>query len=145
MYNRNKAELIGFLAEKPTIGTTGGGIKFARLRIVTNRSWKDRDTGDWKEASEGHRVATFDPYIVERCEKLDKGAYVLVGGELRNSKRDVNGETQYFYGIFLPNKVGELRVLDRPKRNEQGGGSETGGGYDNNGGGSYDQDDEIPF
>lgn len=146
MFNRNRVELIGFLADDPAIGTTGNGTKFARFRIVTNRSWKDRD-GNWQEASEGHQVATFDPYIVERAGKIKKGAYVLVEGENRNSRRqNADGTTEYFYGVFLPNRVGVLRVLDRPTRSEQAG-SDQGydSGYDGGAGQGSGYDDEIPF
>ena len=152
MFNRNRVELIGFLAEDPTIGTTGSGTQFARFRIVTNRSWKDRESGDWKEVSEGHSVATFDPYIVERAGKIKKGAYILVEGENRNSRRqNTDGSSNYFYGVFLPNRVGVLRVLDRPTRTDQAGsGHGRDSGYDGGAGhgrdsGYDDDDDEIPF
>ncbi len=147
MFNRNRVELIGFLAEAPTIGTTGNGTRFARLRVVTNRSWKDRSTDEWKEASEGHSVATFDPFIVDRAAKLTAGAYVLVEGENRNSRRQKqDGTVEYFYGVFLPNRVGVLRVLDRPVRSDQSG---TAAGQDRAGDDhdtrNSDYDDEIPF
>lgn len=148
MFNRNRVELIGFLAEAPTIGTTGGGTKFARFRIVTNRSWKDKDSDEWKEVSEGHSVVTFDTYMVQRAENLKKGAYLLVEGENRNSRRqNQDGTTSYFYGVFLPNRIGVLRELDRPTRSDQSGSpSSKNEQYNNQNNEGYDSDvDDIPF
>jgi single-strand DNA-binding protein len=147
MFNRNRVELIGFLAEAPIIGTTGNGTRFARFRVVTNRSWKDRASGEWRDASEGHSVATFDPFIVDRAAKLTAGAYVLVEGENRNSRRQKqDGSPEYFYGVFIPSRVGIMRVLDRPVRSDQGG---VAAGEDRTADDSdprsSDPHDEIPF
>lgn len=61
----------------------------ARLRVATSRSWKDRDTGDWREATEWHDVTVWQ---AERLKgRLAKGTRVHASGRLRTREWDKDG------------------------------------------------------
>ena len=97
MLNLNEARLLGRLAEDPQFSVTAGGREWMRCRVLTNHPYRD-DHGSWQERVEGHIVATFDKYRIEHArQKLRKGCAVYVEGELRNSRREVNGQVEYFF------------------------------------------------
>ena len=79
----NKMLLIGNLGKDPEIRTFQNGGRVANLVIATSESWKDKNTGDWKERTEWHRVSIMNDPLVTRAEKyLKKGAKVYLEGQL---------------------------------------------------------------
>ncbi len=83
MSSLNKVLLIGHLGAKPEMRKTNGGDAIARLRLATNRFWK-QDDRDHKE-TEWHDVTAFGK-LAERCEAwLDKGRQVYVEGRIKSS------------------------------------------------------------
>jgi single-strand DNA-binding protein len=52
----NRVELIGNLGRDPEIRHTASGKKIATLNIATSESWKDTQSGEWRERTEWHRV-----------------------------------------------------------------------------------------
>ena len=52
----NKVELIGNLGADPEAKTMPSGGNVVNLSIATTRRWKDRNTGERKDATEWHRV-----------------------------------------------------------------------------------------
>ena len=57
--NLNKVYLIGRLASDPEFRTTPSGQEVASLRMVTNRVWNDRTSGQRNESSEFHNVVVW--------------------------------------------------------------------------------------
>jgi len=51
----NRVELIGNLGRDPEIRHTASGRKVATLNIATSESWKDAQSGEWRERTEWHR------------------------------------------------------------------------------------------
>ena len=81
MSNLNKVMLIGNCGGKPELKTTTNGKTLAKLRVATNRFWKD-DDGDHK-ATEWHTVIAWDG-LADVCGRyLDKGRRVFVEGRLK--------------------------------------------------------------
>lgn len=116
MQGVNFAVLLGALGRDPEVRTTASGEKVARLNLATGKSWKDRTTGEKKEATEWHTVVIFGP-LAEVAEKyLRKGSKAFVRGELRTRKwTDNNGVERYTTEVVLSGPDAQLTMLDGPK------------------------------
>ena len=169
----NKVQLIGHLGADPEVRSFQSGDKVANLRIATSESWKDKNTGEKKEATEWHSVAIFGDGLVGVVERYTrKGSKVFIEGQLRTRKwQDQAGNDRYSTEVVLRPYAGQLILLDGANRDggqgggqrDQGGqnenwrqgGGQSGGGLkwdDSNngpgrsGGGFKDElDDDIPF
>ena len=64
----NKVTLIGNLCADPEVRNTQDGRPIVNLRVATTESWRDRNSGEKRERTEGHRVVIFaapdDPYAL---------------------------------------------------------------------------------
>jgi single-strand DNA-binding protein len=79
----NKVMLIGNLGADPELRYTPSNMPVATLRVATNESWTDRQTGEKKEQTEWHRVIVWGKQA-EMCEKyLSKGRSVYVEGQIQ--------------------------------------------------------------
>lgn len=156
----NKVILVGNLGFDPETRATQDGREICNLRIATSDSWKDRQTGERKEKTEWHRVVIFNENLVRIAkEYLRKGSKVYIEGQLQTRKwTDKDGIEKYSTEVVLQNYNGNLTLLDRPNRDQQGGGYDQ--GYSQSGNASYgnsqpapqraraveaELDDEIPF
>ena len=153
----NRVELIGNLGRDPEIRSTQQGKKIATLSIATSESWKDQQSGEWRERTEWHRVVVFNEGLAKVVEKhLEKGMKVRIEGKLRTRKwEDQSGQDRYSTEIHVENFDGEInfdmkRDEDRASGGAQrerarepalaGAGGSTGAGF-----GGGDLDDDIPF
>jgi single-strand DNA-binding protein len=72
------------------------GKAVVNLRIATSKQWRDKQTGENKEATEWHTVVMFDRLAEIASEYLRKGSQVYVEGELRTRKwQDKEGHDRY--------------------------------------------------
>src|SRR5690606_32076235 len=140
---------IGNLGRDPEVRTFPSGGKVVNLRIATSETWKDKQTGERKERTEWHSVATFSEPVGRIAEQyLKKGSKVYIEGQLETRKwQDQSGADKYSTEITLRPFSGQLTLLDGP-----GGGSEAeprqpaSSGAGAGGRPSYeDMGDEIPF
>jgi len=91
------------------------GSAVTNLRIATNESWKDRETGERKERAEFHNVVMFGRLAEVAAEYLRKGSQCYVEGKLRTRKwQDRDGNDRYTTEIV----ANELVMLGG-KRSEQ--------------------------
>ncbi len=92
----NKVILIGNLGRDPEVRYTAGGSAVANLRIATTESWKDKQTGEKKEATEWHSVVLFGKLGEIAGEYLKKGRTVYIEGRLQTRKwQDKDGADRY--------------------------------------------------
>ena len=82
----NKAILIGHLGNDPDTRYTSSGSAICTLSVATTERWKDKQTGERKEATEWHRVKLFGKLGEIAQEYLKKGRQVYIEGSLRTSK-----------------------------------------------------------
>ena len=97
MLMNNLVMLKGRLGADAEIRTLNTGDRVANLRMVTTDSWKDKESGEWKERSEWHRVTVWGEGSVKHLEKHGlKGASIDVLGQIRTRKFvDKNGEERF--------------------------------------------------
>lgn len=92
----NKVILIGNLGRDPEVRYTAGGSAVANLRIATTESWRDKQSGEKKEATEWHSVVLFGKTAEIAGEYLKKGRTVYIEGRLQTRKyQDKDGQERY--------------------------------------------------
>lgn len=92
----NKVILIGRLGADPEVRYMPNGTAVANLRLATTDGYKDRNTGQFVEQSEWHRVVLFGRQAEVAGQYLRKGSQVFIEGRLRTNKwQDRNGQDRY--------------------------------------------------
>src|SRR5512141_2828171 len=157
----NKVILVGNLGKDPEVKFTPQGTAVAKITVATSSSYKDKQSGEWKETTEWHNVVLWQRTAEIAGEYLKKGSKVYIEGRLQTRSWDdkTSGQKKYMTEVV----ANELVLLGG--RGEGGGGGQ--GGYSgrgaSGGGDSYDQsgpdsfdsqpagrgteitDDDIPF
>jgi single-strand DNA-binding protein len=131
MASVNKVILIGNLGRDPEVRTFPSGDRVANVTIATTETWKDKQTGERREATEWHRVVFRGGLagIVEQY--LRKGSQIYVEGSIRSRKyNDKDGMEKSITEIV----ANEMTMLG----SRQGAGGGPGGGGDSYDGGGYD-------
>jgi single-strand DNA-binding protein len=128
MASVNKVIIVGNLGRDPEMRTFPSGDRVANVTIATTDKWKDKQSGEMKEATEWHRVV-FNGRLAEIAgEYLRKGSQVYVEGSLRTRKwTDQAGVEKFTTEI----RADQMQMLG--SRQGMGGPapSDDGGGYDN--------------
>jgi len=96
MASVNKVIIVGNLGADPETRYTPGGDAITNIRVATTDKWKDKASGEMKEATEWHRIAFFGRLAEVAGEYLKKGSQVYVEGQLRTRKwQDKDGQDRY--------------------------------------------------
>ncbi|MAJ82472.1 MAG: single-stranded DNA-binding protein [Legionellales bacterium] len=106
----NKVILVGNLGQDPEVRYTSSGSAVANISIATSEKWKDKQTGDFKDMTEWHRVVLFTRLAEIAGEYLKRGSKVYLEGKLRTRKwQDSNGVDRQTTEIVADS----LQMLDR--------------------------------
>ena len=152
MASVNKVIIIGNLGRDPEVRYTPDGASITNVNIATTDTWKDKATGEKKEATEWHRVVFFGRLAEIAGQYLKKGRQVYVEGALRTRKwTDKEGQDRYTTEIV----ANEMKMLgsregmgDAPPRESAGAGTAPGGNRpaaQPAGSNFNDFEDDIPF
>lgn len=159
----NKVILVGNLGKDPEIKYTPQGTAVAKITVATSSSYKDKQSGEWKETTEWHNVVLWQRQAEIAGEYLKKGNKVYIEGRLQTRSWDdkTSGQKKYMTEVV----ANELVLMG----GGGGGGAREGGysggrGASQGGGDSFDQsgpdqfesqpaggrgteitDDDIPF
>jgi len=148
MASVNKVILVGNLGADPEQRFLPNGDAVCNIRIATSESWKDKGTGEKKEATEWHRVVFFRRLAEIAGQYLTKGSSVYVEGSLKTRKwQDKDGSDRYATEIVGnemkmlggSNGDGESRQAPQAERPQaQGAQAKKKPTFE-------DMDDDIPF
>lgn len=146
MASVNKVILIGNLGKDPESRFLPDGKAVVNFSIATTEAWKDKASGEKKEATEWHRLTAFGR-LAEVCgEYLKKGSQVFVEGKLVTRKwQDKEGADRYTTEVHIH----EMKMLGA--RPEGAGGqrreapAESKPAAKKPAGQFQDMDDDIPF
>lgn len=128
MASVNKVIIVGNLGKDPEIRTFPSGDQVANVTIATTDRWRDKNTGENREATEWHRV-TFNGRLAEIAgQYLRKGSQVYVEGSLRTRKWTDQATGQERYATEI--RADTMQMLS----SRQGGGQQGQGGYGNDDG-----------
>ena len=161
MASVNKVIIVGNLGADPETRYLPSGDAVTSIRVATTDRYKDKQTGETKEATEWHRISFFGKLAEIAGQYLKKGSQVYVEGSLRTRKytdkdgiekyaTDIRGDTMQMLGsrqgMGGEGGGGSESTYSRPAKPAASGGS--GGasrpaapaksGFD-------DMDDDIPF
>ncbi|GAA4358713.1 single-stranded DNA-binding protein [Variovorax defluvii] len=132
MASVNKVILVGNLGRDPETRTFPSGDQVCNVTLATTDRWKDKQSGEMREATEWHRLV-FNGRLAEiAAQYLRKGSQIYVEGQIRTRKyTDKDGVEKYATDI----RVDQMQMLG--SRQGQGGGSsgDDEGGYGGGGGG----------
>lgn len=127
MASVNKVIIVGNLGKDPEMRSFPSGDQVANVTIATTDRWKDKQSGEMKEATEWHRVV-FNGRLAEIVgQYLRKGSQVYVEGSLRTRKwTDQSGVDKYTTEI----RADQMQMLgSRQGMGGPGAGHDDGGGY----------------
>lgn len=131
MASVNKVIIVGNLGRDPEMRSFPSGGQVANVTIATTDRWKDRQTGEMKEATEWHRVVFGDRLAEIVGQYLRKGSQVYVEGSLHTRKwTDQSGVEKYSTEI----RAFQMQMLGSRQGAGQGGHDDgaagDGGGYE---------------
>jgi single-strand DNA-binding protein len=144
MASVNKVIIVGNLGKDPEVRSFPDGGQVANITVATTDKWKDKTTGEMKEATEWHKVS-FNGRLAEiAAQYLKKGSQVYIEGGLHTRKwTNKEGVDQYTTEI----KAMQMQMLGGksegdsvPRRtpSQPGKAHVATSGFD-------DMDDDIPF
>ena len=118
MASLNKVMLIGNLGRDPETRYMPSGDAICNITIATTETWKDKASGERREATEWHRVVFFGRLAEIAAQYLRKGSQIYVEGRLQTRKwQDQNGQDRYTTEI----RGDEMKMLG----SRQGGGGDA--------------------
>jgi len=121
MASVNKVILVGNLGKDPEMRTFPSGGRVCNVTLATTDRWKDKQSGEMKEATEWHRVVFNDRLAEIAGEYLRKGSQVYIEGQIRTRKyTDQQGVEKYATEI----RADTMQMLG--KREGMGGGAPSG-------------------
>ncbi len=120
----NKVILVGNLGKDPETRYSPDGGVITTCSIATTESWKDKATGERKEATEWHRVVFYNKLAEIAGEYLKKGRSVYIEGKLKTRKwTDKEGVEKYTTEVV----ASEMQMLGSREGGGSGMASDDGG------------------
>lgn len=111
MASLNKVLLIGNLGADPEVRYTTSGDAVTSIRLATTDTWRDKASGEQREATEWHRVVFYRRLAEIAGQYLKKGAQVYLEGRIKTRKwQDKDGQDRYTTEI----EATEMKMLGRP-------------------------------
>lgn len=116
MSDLNKVMVIGRLGKDPDLRTMPNGKAVVSLSLATSEKWKDKQTGEKKEATEWHNIVAFERTAEIIAEYTRKGSQLFVEGRLRTRKwTDKEGKDRYTTEI-VANNIQLFRGPETPQK-----------------------------
>ena len=146
MASVNKVIIVGNLGADPESRFAPSGDAICNIRVATSEAWKDRQTGERKEATEWHRINFYGKLAEIAGQYLRKGSQVYIEGSLRTRKwTDKDGQEKYSTEI----RADEMKMLGGKPEGQQQAAPQRQAPQQQakpaDSGGFGDFDDDIPF
>jgi single-strand DNA-binding protein len=114
----NRATLLGHLGADPEKRFLSSGDPVWNLRLATSDTWRDKTTGERKEATEWHSIVVYNDNIGKVIEQYTrKGSRILIEGKIKTRKyQDQAGHDRYRTDVVVERYAGMVQLLDRAER-----------------------------
>ena len=153
MASVNKVIIVGNLGKDPETRYAPSGDAVTNIFVATTETWKDKASGEKREATEWHRVVFFGKLAEIAGQYLKKGSQVYLEGKLKTRKwQDKDGQDRFTTEInademkMLGSKGdGQQQEGQRPQQTQQRPPANTQRQPQGPAGGVSDFDDDIPF
>lgn len=140
----NKHILVGHLGKDPERRDFANGGCVVTFSLATSEQWKDKTTGEKKEATAWHQVAIFNENLAKvAMDYLKKGSQVYLEGEVLTRQWDKDGETRYTTETVLRGFNSRLVMVGGTGGNRPP--PPDGDSYASRPATPRDLDDEVPF
>lgn len=151
----NRVTLLGNLGQDPELRSTPQGSSVCNLNIATTESYKDRNTNQWQDYTDWHRVVLWEGLADTAAKYLKKGDKVYIEGKLKTRSYEQEGVTKYITEVRAMSMI----MLGR----SSGGGQSSGSSYqstapagnsntaqenyssNNDMDNDFEDDDDVPF
>lgn len=107
----NRVTILGNLGNDPEVKYTASGSAIANLTVATSEEWKDKTTGEKREAVEWHRVVLFGKLAEVAGEYLRKGSQVYIEGQLRTRKWTDNAGVEKYTTEIVVGMNGVMQMI----------------------------------
>lgn len=105
----NKVVLVGTLGANPESKSFPNGGSLCQFSIATSEKWQNKQSGEWIEQTEWHRIVANNRLGEIAQQYLKKGSKVYIEGSLRTRKwNDQNGQERYSTEV----RADHLQMLD---------------------------------
>ena len=153
MASVNKVIIVGNLGKDPETRYAPSGDAVTNIVVATTETWKDKTSGEKREATEWHRVVFFGKLAEIAGQYLKKGSQVYLEGKLKTRKwQDKDGQDRFTTEInademkMLGSKGdGQQQEGQRPQQTQQRPPANTQRKPQGQAGGFSDFEDSIPF
>lgn len=86
MANLNRVTVMGVLGRDPETKQFPNGGSVTTFSVATSEFWKDKTTGERREATEWHKITTNNRLAEIASKYLKKGGKVFIEGSLKTRK-----------------------------------------------------------
>lgn len=107
----NKVIIMGRLGQDPEVRYAQNGNAIANLTVATSETWKDKQTGEKREATEWHRVVLFGKIAEVAGEYLRKGSMAYFEGKLKTRKWQAQDGTDKYTTEIVVDVTGTMQLL----------------------------------
>jgi single-strand DNA-binding protein len=107
MKGLNKVTLIGTMGKDVDMRYTQSGTAIASFSLATNETWKDKQTGEKREATEWHNISIFGKLAELAGQFLGKGSNIYLEGKIKTEKYQDSqtGQDKYSTKIIADNLI----------------------------------------
>jgi single-strand DNA-binding protein len=124
MASVNKVILVGNLGADPEVRYLPSGDAVANVRLATTDRYKDKQSGEFKEMTEWHRISFFGRLAEIVSEYLKKGSSVYIEGRIRTRKYQAQDGTDRYATEIVAD---QMQMLGGRGGAGGGGGGDDGG------------------
>jgi single-strand DNA-binding protein len=130
MPNVNTIVLVGNVTKDPELRFTPSGQPTASFGLAVNRSWQNRQTQEWEEATSFFDIVCWRDLAENVSESLRRGARVIVTGRLeQRSWETKDGDKRSKFEVVADELGPSLRWASAEiKKNERKTPGDSGGG-----------------
>lgn len=97
----NKVIIVGNTGSDPEVSLFQNGGSVATIAVATSEKYQNKQTGEWVENTEWHRVKAFGKLAEIIAQYVRKGAPIYIEGKLKTDKyTDKNGIERYATNII---------------------------------------------
>lgn len=97
----NKVIIVGNTGNDPEVSQFQNGGSVATIAVATSEKYQNKQTGEWVENTEWHRVKAFGKLAEIIAQYVRKGTPIYIEGKLKTDKyTDKNGIERYATNII---------------------------------------------
>ena len=105
----HKVTIIGNLGRDPEMRYTPSGTAVTDFSVATNRSWKNKATGEWEESAQFHNIVLWGEQAERLKDRLHTGTLVHVEGRIETRKYTGKDGNERYITEIIADKVMVLK------------------------------------